>query len=115
MPLKPESLKAFLANSDDRRHGSEHGYIVGCRCDACLKARASAARSRYMRRKSVRVPPDVLERHEHERNELAQRQQAERNELRRRHEEEIAGGKKLRRLHQLAEELGVKLLPTEKE
>ena len=48
------AAKAFLmimCFPDDPRHGTAHGYDVGCRCDRCRDAHNERARDAYRKRR----------------------------------------------------------------
>ena len=49
MGLTYEGKRRFLANPDDRRHGTSTGYNYGCRCDACSEIGRAKARERRER------------------------------------------------------------------
>ena len=58
MGLTYESKRRFLANPDDRRHGTVTGYNHGCRCERCSeagRAKAKERRDRYYEKKLEKI------------------------------------------------------------
>lgn len=49
MGISYEGKRRFLANPDDRRHGTITGYNYGCRCEACSEVGRAKAKERRER------------------------------------------------------------------